>query len=119
MNEPSLSIMGPSGMEKATRFSPIAPRISDKTYKILANSSANFQVNKVPQKIFGSTCSFVNTNQQEVENLKARDSFSLNIRNLDAHIDQKGHHVTEAEANKEETNSFRNQSSVAGSNYLM
>jgi hypothetical protein len=42
MNEPSLSIMGPSGMEKGTRFSPIAPRISDKTYKILANSSANF-----------------------------------------------------------------------------
>ena len=48
MNEPSLSIMGPSGMEKATRFSPIAPRISDKTYKVLANSSANFQVKKVP-----------------------------------------------------------------------
>ena len=61
----------------------------------------------------------MNTNQQEVENLKARDSFSLNIKNLDTQIDQKGHHVTEAEANKEETNSFRNQSSVAGSNYLM
>lgn len=43
MNEPSLSIMGPSGLDKANRFSPNAPRASDKTYQILANSSANFQ----------------------------------------------------------------------------
>ena len=41
------------------------------------------------------------------------------MRNLDTQIDPKGLHVTEAEANKEETNSFRNQSSVAASHYVM